>query len=45
MAPATGLDADVIDSRTWCSENGTVPGFVLASSAIHRRFVDRTSSS
>src|SRR5579863_2251821 len=26
---------------TWCSENSTVPGFVLASSAIHRRFVDR----
>src|SRR6202047_3615589 len=26
---------------TLCSENSTVPGFVLASSAIHRRFVDR----
>src|SRR6266568_6934045 len=26
---------------TWCNENSTVPGFVLASSAIHRRFVDR----
>src|SRR6266478_3769826 len=26
---------------TWCSENSTVPGFFLASSAIHCRFVDR----
>src|SRR6266436_9745782 len=26
---------------TWCSENSTFPGFVLASSAIHCRFVDR----
>jgi hypothetical protein len=28
-------------SMTWCSRVSTVPGFVLASSAIHRRFVDR----
>lgn len=26
---------------TWCSRVSAVPGFVLASSAIHRRFVDR----
>src|SRR5207237_8139697 len=28
-------------SMTWCRENSTFPGFVLASSAIHCRFVDR----
>src|SRR5712691_4315768 len=30
---------------TWCSENSTVPGFLLASSAIHCCFVDRFAGS
>ncbi len=30
---------------TWCSENRTVPGFLLASSAIHCCFVDRFAGS
>src|SRR6516165_6217973 len=30
---------------TWCSENSTSPGFLLARSAIHCRFVDRFARS
>jgi hypothetical protein len=30
---------------TWCSENSAAPDFLLASSAIHYRFVDRFAGS